>query len=168
MFDWIIQNIIGSLPIDTWPIIAAICIIAYIILTVLNRLPEIKLWTSITIPVSILVCFASVFVWGAAGVEANYAAKIKADEVIIKQDQIKSNQVNTKIITVIKTQIKLIQGNRDAINKAIESNRVVINNDCKLSVTDWLLYNDSTQNAIPSSASGVNGPDTKLDASASK
>lgn len=143
MFNWIILNLIGFIPVWIWPCIIGMSIAAYIIFSVLTNIPEISKYRLIILPSCAIICFLALFMFGGEGVAAIYKDDIKALANRVKIAEEKSRSVNTEIQTVIQYKTIIVTKFKDTINKKIEEQKAEINASCKLSDSAISLYNQA-------------------------
>lgn len=143
MFNWIILNLIGFIPVWVWPCIIGMSIAAYIIFSVLTNIPEVARYRFILLPSCAVVCFVAIFMFGGEGIAAIYKADIKALENKVKIAEEKSRSVNTEIQTVIQYKTVIVTKFKESINKKIEEKKAEINASCKLSDSAISLYNQA-------------------------
>jgi len=143
MFNWVILNLIGFIPVWVWPCIIGMSIAAYIIFSVLTNIPEVAQYRFILLPSCAVVCFVAIFMFGGEGIAAIYKADIKALENKVKIAEEKSRSVNTEIQTVIQYKTVIVTKFKESINKKIEEKKAEINASCKLSDSAISLYNQA-------------------------
>ena len=149
MFNWIILNLIGVIPVWVWPCIIGMSIAAYIIFSVLINIPEIAQYRFILLPSCAIICFSATFMFGGEGVAAIYKDDIKALENKVKIAEEKSRSVNTEIQTVIQYKTIIVTKFKESISKKIEEKKAEINASCKLSDSAISLYNQSVIGSQP-------------------
>jgi hypothetical protein len=121
-----------------------------------KNIPFISGYGLIIKSIGALLLIIGIFFEGGYGVEMSYRNRIAEMQEKIKVAETQSKETNTKIETKVVQVVKYIKENTEANKNAIEKNRDVINNDCKLSDTAWMLYNRSTQNVMAGSTNKSN------------
>ena len=155
MFSWIIQNIIGSLPVWVWTFVAGTGVAAYFVSGFIAGFPSPQLkMLSVTVKYSGLAAIVfGVFMCGGSGVTAVWQAEIKrANEQVVIAEK-KAADANNAIKEKVITKIEIVKEKANANNQAIEANRSAINAECKLSDTAWVLYNRAVKNEVAGSTS---------------
>jgi Zn finger protein HypA/HybF involved in hydrogenase expression len=150
MFGWIIQHIIGNIPAEFWALIAGLGAVAYFFSGFLSAVPFVQAkLTSVAVKyLGFATMLFGVFMLGSAGVTAVWKHELEAMAEKVAEAEVKSGKVNTVIKEKIVKEVKIIKENTNANNQAIEAQRDSINAECRLSDTAWMLYNQSTKNAV--------------------
>ena len=155
MFGWIIQHLIGSLPVWVWTFVAGAGVAAYFVSGFIARFPSPQLKVlAITVKYSGLAAVVfGVFMCGGSGVTAVWQAEIKdANERAVVAEK-KAADANSIIREKIVTKIEIVKEKVNANNQAIEASRGAINAECKLSDNAWVLYNRAVKNEVAGSTS---------------
>jgi len=101
-----------------------------------------------------LLLLVGIFFEGGYGVEMMWRAKAEEMQKQIDVAEQKSKDANVKLSQALKDKTIIIKEKVIENAKQIESNRTVINSECKLSDTAWMLYNSSIKNEISGSTTG--------------
>jgi hypothetical protein len=151
MFTWIIEHIIGAIPVWIWTFVAGGGAAAYF----MSKFVPAP-YSLIVKLFSVAALLFGVFMCGGAGVTAVLQKQIQEANAKIEAAEAKSAKVNTVIQERVVTQIQIVKEKTDANNQAIEAKRDSINAECKLSDDAWMLYNNATKNALAASAGRAN------------
>lgn len=98
-----------------------------------------------------LLLLVGIFFEGGYGVEMMWRAKAEEMQKQIDVAEQKSKDANVKLSQALKDKTIIIKEKVIQNAKQIESNRTVINSECKLSDTAWMLYNGSIKNEMAGS-----------------
>lgn len=98
-----------------------------------------------------LLLLVGIFFEGGYGVEMMWRAKAEEMQKQIDVAEQKSKDANVKLSQALKDKTIIIKEKVIQNAKQIESNRTVINSECKLSDTAWMLYNGSIKNEVAGS-----------------
>lgn len=119
----------------------------------LTRIPFISQYGSLIKIVSNVLFVVGLFLEGGLQTELAWRNKVADLQAKIEIAQQQSKETNANIEKKVADQVKNIKDNVNANFKSIEANRSIINAECKLSDTAWLLYNNASQNAVAGSTS---------------
>jgi hypothetical protein len=119
-----------------------------------NKIPFISQYGFVVKWIGGLLFIAGVFFEGGYGVEMMWRAKVENMQKQIDVAEQKSKDTNVKLSQALKEKTVIIKEKVIENAKQIESNRTVINSECKLSDTAWMLYNSSIKNEISGSTTG--------------
>ena len=92
-----------------------------------------------------------VFFEGGYGVEMSWRAKVDAMQAKIQEAEKKSDEFNEKLDKAIKDKKVIIVQKVVENAKEIEKNRTIIDSECKLNDTAWLLYNRAVEPKVSKS-----------------
>jgi hypothetical protein len=98
-----------------------------------------------------ILLLVGIFFEGGYGVEMSWRARTNEMQKQIDVAQQKSKDANTKLSEALKQNGIIIKEKVIQNAKQIESNRTIINSECKLSDTAWMLYNGSIKNEMAGS-----------------
>ena len=101
-----------------------------------------------------LLLLVGIFFEGGYGVEMMWRAKVNEMQKQIDVAEQKSKDANVELSKALKQKTIVIKEKVIQNAKQIESNRAVINSECKLSDTAWMLYNSSIKNEVSGSTTG--------------
>jgi hypothetical protein len=122
--------------------------------TIGTKIPFISQYGFIVKLIGGLLLISGVFFEGGYGVEMSWRARAEEMQKQIDVAEQKSKDANVKLSQALKEKTVIIKEKVIQNAKQIESNRTVINSECKLSDTAWMLYNSSIKNEISGSTTG--------------
>jgi hypothetical protein len=117
----------------------------------LSKVPFVSQYGFLIKIVSNILFVVGLFLEGGLQTELAWREKVADLQKKIEIAQQQSKETNAKIENKVVEKVKNIKDNVNANRQIIEENRVVINAECKLSDTAWLLYNGASQNAVAGS-----------------
>jgi hypothetical protein len=117
----------------------------------LSKVPFVSQYGVLIKIVSNILFVVGLFLEGGLQTELAWREKVADLQKKIEIAQQQSKETNAKIEQKVAEKVKNIKDNVNANRQIIEENRVVINAECKLSDTAWLLYNGASQNAVAGS-----------------
>ena len=155
MFGWIVEHIIGNLPVWVWTFVTGAGVAAYFVSGFIARFPGPQLkMLSIVVKYSGLASVVfGVFMCGGSGVTAVWQDEVRQANEQIAVAEKKAVDANSIIREKIVTKIEIVKEKVNANNQAIEASRSAINAECKLSDDAWMLYNRAVKNEVAGSTS---------------
>lgn len=117
----------------------------------LSKVPFVSQYGFLIKIVSNILFVVGLFLEGGLQTELAWREKVADLQKKMEIAQQQSKETNAKIENKVVEKVKNIKDNVNANRQIIEENRVVINAECKLSDTAWLLYNGASQNAVAGS-----------------
>lgn len=123
----------------------------------LKLLPVISPYATLAKQIGIVLLVVGVFFEGGLSVEQSYRARIAEMQAKIKDAEVKSAQANEKLAYQVSKNKQLIKEKVNQNAKDIEAQREIINAECKLSDTAWVLYNRAVEPKVSRSSSSANG-----------
>jgi hypothetical protein len=118
----------------------------------LGYMPFISLYKTPIQIISVIILVFGVWVEGANSNNESWKLKVKELEAKVSQAQIKSNEINTKLVEKIAQNQKIVKDKQNENSKAIIK---YVTDDCRLSNVAVILHNSSSQNELPSSTIGT-------------
>ena len=118
----------------------------------LGYMPFISLYKTPIQIISVIILVFGVWVEGANSNNESWKLKVKELEAKVSQAQIKSNEINTKLVEKIAENQKIIKDKKNENSKAIIK---YVTDDCRLSNVAVILHNSSSQNELPPSTIGT-------------
>lgn len=118
----------------------------------LGYMPFISFYKTPIQIISVIILVFGVWVEGANSNNESWKLKVKELEAKISQAQIKSNEINTKLVEKIAENQKIIKDKKNENSKAIIK---YVTDDCRLSNVAVILHNSSSQNELPPSTIGT-------------
>ena len=116
-----------------------------------NKIPFIGPYGSFAKLIGNILVVVGVFFEGGYGVEMSWRAKVDEMQAKIQEAEKKSDDANKELDKALKNKRVIIQEKVIQNAKEIEQNREVINSECKLNDTAWLLYNRALEPKVPKS-----------------
>ena len=98
-----------------------------------------------------IILIIAVFFEGGYGVEMSWRAKVDSMQAKIQEAEKKSDAANEKLSSELKNKKVIIQQKVMQNAKEIETKREIINSECKLNDTAWLLYNRAVEPKVSKS-----------------
>ena len=146
MFGWIIQHIIGNIPVWVWTFVAGGGAGAYFLSGFVNKLPwpQAKMLAMLVKYIGLAVFTAGVFMCGGAGVTAVYQDAVKEMENKIKIAEAKSEQANDHIKEVVQEKVKVIHDTQVIVQEKIKEDAAKMDAECKI---DPVVITDLNQAA---------------------
>lgn len=132
-------------------------VVGIIVGAFLSKVPFVSQYGFLIKIVSNILFVVGLFLEGGLQTELAWREKVADLQKKIEIAQQQSKETNAKIEQKVAEKVKNIKDNVNANRQIIEENRVVINAECKLSDTAWLLYNGASQNALAGSSSKSTG-----------
>jgi hypothetical protein len=123
-------------------------VVGIIVGAFLSKVPFVSQYGFLIKIVSNILFVVGLFLEGGLQTELAWRKKVADLQKKIEIAQQQSKETNAKIEQKVAEKVKNIKDNVNANRQIIEENRVVINAECKLSDTAWLLYNGASQNAV--------------------
>lgn len=148
MFSWLINLVLGNMPIWIWPAVAGGGVVLYLLSGILSHIPECKPYAFIIKPLSVLAILAGVFMYGGAGVTAIYQAQIKDMQNKIDVAEAKSQTATAQVQTKIVTQTKVIHDKQIVYQDRIKQVTKEIDADCKFDKDASKIINDAATNPV--------------------
>ena len=132
-------------------------VVGIIVGAFLSKVPFVSQYGFLIKIVSNILFVVGLFLEGGLQTELAWREKVADLQKKIEIAQQQSKETNAKIEQKVTEKAKTIKDNVNANRQIIEENRVVINAECKLSDTAWLLYNSASQNALARGTSSSTG-----------
>lgn len=153
---WIFFLIIGKIPATFWMILSIVGAVLFCISGILGRLPNFKPYAWALKPLSILITFIGVYMYGGASINDHYQKMIAEYEQKIKVAEEKSAAVNTVIEERVVTQTQVIKDTQIVFQDRIVEVATEIDGQCKLVPSAVQIHNDAAQDPLKSFRSSVN------------
>lgn len=150
MFSWIIDAVLGNLPLWIWPAIAGGSFAVNLLSGILSHLPQFKPWHLFIKPLSWVGILVGVFMYGGAGVTEIYQSQIKDAEHRVELAQEKSNGANNLLDQKTKTNTKVIHDVQIVYKDRIKEVTKTIDADCKFDSQASKILNEAATNPIKS------------------
>jgi hypothetical protein len=155
---WFLLSFVPNWFIDYFVhIIFGAGVIGIIVGAFLSKVPFVSQYGFLIKIVSNILFVVGLFLEGGLQTELAWREKVADLQKKIEIAQQQSKETNVKIEQKVTDKAKTIKDNVNANRQIIEENRIVINAECKLSDTAWLLYNSASQNALARSTSSSTG-----------
>jgi hypothetical protein len=125
--------------------------------SIVKFVPGIKPYAMVGRQLGIVLLVVGVFFEGGYATEMSYRARIAEMQAKIKEAEVKSAQVNQKLVLEVSKNKELIKEKVNKNAKDIEAKREAINAECKLPDDAWVLYNRAIEPKVSRSSSSANG-----------
>jgi predicted PurR-regulated permease PerM len=145
---WIFFWIIGKIPATFWMILSIAGAVLYVLSGVLGRLPTFKTYSWALKPLSILVMFIGVYMYGGASINDHYQKLIKEYEQKIAIAEQQSAAVNTVIEERLVTQNKYIKDTQIVYQDKIIEIAKEVDGQCKVHPEVIKILNDASDNPL--------------------
>jgi hypothetical protein len=132
MFNWLVENAIGTVPVWVWPFIAGIGFGVHLLTHILGRLPEIRPYALFIRVISVFAMFFGVFMAGSAGVSQIWQAQVQKAEEKVKIAEEQSKQVDIKIVTKVVKKTQFVEKRQESLQQEVKEEKVVIDKDCRI------------------------------------
>jgi len=132
-------------------------VVGIIVGAFLSKVPFVSQYGFLIKIVSNILFVVGLFLEGGLQTELAWRERVADLQKKIEIAQQQSKETNAKIEQKVTEKAKTIKDNVNANRQIIEENRIVINAECKLSDTAWLLYNSASQNAVARGTSSSTG-----------
>jgi low affinity Fe/Cu permease len=124
-------------------------------------IPIIQPYALIGRQLGVVLLIVGVFFEGGYATEMSYRARIAEMQAKIKEAEVKSAQVNQKLIIELDKKRSEIKDKVNKNAKDIQAQRQKIDAECRLSDTAWMLYNRSIDSKVSTSTTSLDGTSTK-------
>jgi len=151
MSSWMMNLILGQIPVWIWPALSGGGVAVYLLSGILSHLPQFTPWHYVLRPLSIVAVLFGVFMYGGAGVTEILQAQIKEQEARIAVAEQKSNDANVQIQTKIVTQTKVIHDTKVVVQKELVADASKIDAECKVDPAAIKDLNDAAKNPLGAS-----------------
>ena len=148
MWLWLIQNILGSISVIIWPMMAISSAAVILLSRVLESLPQVKMFSYLVKSIAFALFTIALFLWGAAGVNSIYVSQIKEMEIKVADAESRSYEINKQLEEKITEKANVIHEVHTVFKTKIKEIAVKIDKDCKV--------DRSAINALNSIATGAN------------
>jgi len=148
MFNWLIEQALGHLPVWLWPAVAGAGTAVYFLAHLLSNFPNVKPYAIFIKPAAFLTIILGVFMYGGAGVTEILQAQIKEQEAKIAVAQQASSDANTAVQTKIVTHTKVIHDTQIVYQEKIKEVEKKIDADCKIDPEAISILNGAAKNPL--------------------
>lgn len=146
MFMWLIEFVLGSLPVWLWPFMTGCSVGIYFLAGIAGNFPAIRPYATFIRPVSFLVFCFSIFMFGGAGVESANQALIKAAEEKVRLAEESSKTANDQLESKLKDAHSQIKEQEDRLASSILRNKKKFDAECVISPAALKMYNRAVTN----------------------
>jgi hypothetical protein len=148
MFNWILNIILGNIPLWAWPALAGASFVINLLSGILSHLPQFKPWHAFIKPLSWVGILVGVFMYGGAGVTAIQQEAIKEVQAKLAVAEEKSNGANDLIANKVQTKTKVIHDVEIVYKDRIKEVTKTIDADCKFDKQANKILNDAAANPL--------------------
>jgi hypothetical protein len=149
MWLWLIQNILGSISLIIWPMIAVISAIVVIFFKIIESLPQFKMFSYLIKAIAIICFMAALFLWGAGGVNSIYISQIAEMKVKIADAEHKSQELNKQLEAKTAEKAKVIHEVHTVFKIKVKEIAAKIDQDCKVNRAAVEVLNNIVTGAKP-------------------
>lgn len=145
MFTWLVLHIIGHIPLWVWPTLAILAFLIYTFADTLRELPQIKPWSYLLIPLSLLTIFISIFMWGSSGVTDIYQAQIQElthERDVARQE---SKDSSEKVRTVYVDRVVYVKAQEDRVDQDLSKIKDKIDSKCAVDQSAIDVLNEAAK-----------------------
>jgi hypothetical protein len=146
MFNWIIQNAIGNIPIWIWPFMAGAGFGVYIISGLATHFPTLKPYAWLPKLLGFLIFSIGIFLFGGSGVTEIWQAQIRDQQNKVDVAVAQSKDANTKLKQVRKQKNQVIVQRQVVIRERIKTVEKKIDAECRVDPAAIQILNDSATN----------------------
>jgi len=151
MFNWLIEQALGTLPTWIWPALAGGATAVYFLAHIIGSFPNFKPYALFIKPVAFVLILVGVFMYGGAGVTEILQAQIKEQEAKIAVAQRASSDANTAVQTKIVTNTKVIHDTQIVYKERIKEVEKKIDADCRVDPEAISILNGAAKNPLRAS-----------------
>jgi FtsZ-binding cell division protein ZapB len=146
MFSWIIENIIGSIPVWAWTALAGAGVAAYFISGLIGKMPlaQAKVLSLITKVGGIAAVLVGVFMCGGAGVTAVMQDDIKEMQDKVAKAEAESADANKQLKAAFEEKTGAIHNNQKVVQEKIKQDASKMDSSCTV---DSIAIDDLNQAA---------------------
>jgi hypothetical protein len=145
MFNWIIQHIIGNIPVYVWAFVAGAGAGIHFITVFLARIPQVKPYSMFIRFISMIATWFGIFMLGGAGVTAVWQEQLKLADEKIKIAEEQSKEANSKIVTKVVKQTEYIKIRAEGFQTEIQQNKEVLDKDCRIPNEFVTIHNKAAE-----------------------
>jgi hypothetical protein len=152
MFTWIIENIIGLLPVWFWIVIAGVGGAGYFLSgLIFVFIPFLTAYKEPFKILCIIICLGGTFMCGGDGVTSLLRAQLKEQQAKIDLAEKQSSDANTQIQTKIVHDTQVIHDTKIIVQEKIVSDSAKIDAECKIAPEAISDLNMAAKNPIGAS-----------------
>jgi hypothetical protein len=148
MFNWIINLILGNLPVWIWPALAGAGFVVSILSNILSHIPQFKPFHFFIKPLAILVMVGGIFMYGGAGVLAIEQQAIEEMKAKIAVAEQQSADANALLAQKSSQNTKIIHDTKIVIQKEFIADAQKIDAECKVDPIAIKDLNDAAKNPL--------------------
>lgn len=153
---WIFFWIIGKIPATFWLILSIAGAVLFVLSGILGRLPAFKTYSWALKPLSVLIMFIGVYMYGGASINDHYQKIIKEYEQKIAIAEQQSAAVNTVIEERLVTQNKYIRDTQIVYQDKIIEIAKEVDGQCRVHPDVIKILNDASDNPLTKLKTDVN------------
>jgi len=132
MFSWVVQLVLGNIPLIIWPALAGGGTAVFFLFHFLSALPQVRPWAYLIRPVSLLVTAFGIFMYGGAGVTAIYQKQIEEMQANVEAAEAKADQANQDLHNAVQGKVKVVKEVQTVFKDRIKEVQVQVDKDCKV------------------------------------
>lgn len=143
MLSWMLDLVLSHIPSWLWLVGAVSGIAVFLLSGILSHFPGVGVYAKFIKPVAGLVTLACVFMYGGAGVQAMWEAKIAAAQEKAAAAEAESAEANKKLDAERKKKQQVITQYVDRVKQEIVVQREVIDAKCEVAPEAIKILNDA-------------------------
>ena len=145
MLFWMLDLVLSHIPSWLWLVGAIAGLAGFFLSGILSHFPGVGVYARFIKPVAGLVTLACVFMYGGAGVQAMWEAKVAAAQAKVAAAEAESNEANKKLDEERKKKQKVITQYIDRVKQEIIVKREVIDAKCEVTPEAITILNDAAK-----------------------
>jgi hypothetical protein len=148
MFTFIVNHLLGHIPVWIWPFAAGAGFAVFIISGIAQHIQPVRLYATIARPISVVVMIVGVFFYGGAGVVAVQQQALQEAEQKVALAEQASADASKRLSDALAANEHLVKGRGYGVKQMIKQDQIAINADCaKINDKAWADYNRAVKNA---------------------
>lgn len=132
MWLWIIQNVLGEIPLMIWPAIAGAAAAVVVFFKVIGKLPQFKMFAYLIKPVAFASFVAALFLWGGAGVNAIYMDQIREMQEKVTAAEAAAAEANEKLAEKLAEKAQVVREVHTVYKTRVQEIATRIDAECKV------------------------------------
>lgn len=143
MLSWMLDLVLSHIPAWLWLVGSVTGIAVFLLSGILSHFPGVGVYAKFIKPVAGLLTLACVFMYGGAGVQAMWEAKVAAAQEMAAAAEAESAEANKKLDVERKKKQQVITQYVDRVKQEIVVQREVIDAKCEVPPEAIKILNDA-------------------------
>ena len=143
MLTWILDMMLSSIPAWAWLVGSAAGIAVFLLTGILSHFPGVGIYAKFIKPISGLATLVCVFMYGGAGVQAMWEAKVATAQEAVDKAEAESAEANKKLDAERKKKQQVITQYVDRVKEQIVIQKEVIDAKCEVAPEAIKIINDA-------------------------